>query len=151
PAIQTTAGPGPRLLGGGKPRDGAAAGGSLADVVRRSQEEKEKEGKPKKRSLGTITNENLKKGGGTAVATAKGSAPPAKPIGTPNPKETPRAEAALPKLPELRDDKGRTEADWKRLLIETSSRVTRAEQRVRDLENEARRLENEFFAFSDGN
>jgi len=109
---------------------------SLADIVRKSQEEKAKE--PKKKSLGVITNEQVKKAGdGKTKVTS----------GTPVPTATSVPVARF----EVRDNKGRTEADWRRISAEAKTRVARGEARVMKLEEDARRLENDFYAWSDGN
>jgi hypothetical protein len=57
----------------------------------------------------------------------------------------------VPVIPEWRDLKGRTEADWRRLVAEVRAGQTGAESRVKTLEAEVRRLENDFYAWSDGN
>ena len=125
-------------------RDFTTTGGSsLADIVRRSQEQKEREGQTPKKSLGVITNENLKSGEAQPAG--------AKPLksGTPTPRATPKA--GIAPIPEFRDAKGRSESDWKGLINDAQARVTRANARIRQLDNETKKLENDFYAWSDGN
>lgn len=113
-------------------------GGSLADVVKLSKEARKDQ--PSKKSLGTITNDNVRKGASPTatpkVASGKGASSPA-----PTP-----ANAYVP-----RDDKGRSEEDWKRLVNHSKAVLEESEARVRDLETKAKQLENDFYAMSDGN
>jgi hypothetical protein len=155
-ATSLTPTPGPVLstLGGGKAEIPAAGrAGSLADVVKLSKENR-KEQAPKK-SLGTITNETLRGGAAPTPTAGKGSVakvPQAKtaPVrtarggGTPVP--TPAAPAEV-----ARDDKGRSEADWRALVGRLKNAVSGGEAHVRDLDTKTRQLENDFYAMSDGN
>lgn len=114
---------------------------SLADTVRTAQPA---ETPAKKRSLGVITNESLKKDGDSAAGK-----------GTPTPSyRGARGSAAGPQpgpvTGEGRDDVGRTEADWKARAAAARKRVDAAEENVRRLETETKRLENDFYAWSDG-
>lgn len=118
-------------------------GGSLADVVKLSKEARKDQ--PSKKSLGTITNENVRKGASptpTPKATA-GKGVPGKTAGkdasSPEPTYVPR------------DDNGRSEEDWKRLVNHSKAVLEESEERVRDLETKAKQLENDFYAMSDGN
>jgi hypothetical protein len=138
-------------LGGGAATTQAArpigtGGSSLADIARRQKEQRERQGK--KPSLGVIDNESLRKGGqGTESAPGKGAA---KPKASPTP--APRTAAATaPPMPEWRDLKGRSEADWRRLMAGVRDRIAAAEGRVKTLEADAKRYENDFYAWSDGN
>ncbi len=153
PPTMTTDGPAPtpapKLKGvAGPSSESARTGQSLADVVRLSKEARK--GQPPKKSLGTITNESLKKGGAAAapgVTPAKGTkasssgAPPAR-TAAPTP---------FPTYDVPRDDKGRSEEDWRRLVAHTRAVAVAAEKRVSDLETRAKQLENDFYAMSDGN
>ncbi len=126
-------------------------GSSLGDIVRKSREEREGSETKKKRSLGIITNETLKKDGsrssddippgkrgkGTLNVLPKGSMP-APPTGVAGPLA-------------LRDGKGRTEEDWRAILKKSRSQLEKAEAEVKRLEPETKRLENDFYAWSDGN
>jgi BMFP domain-containing protein YqiC len=140
------------------PRSGGAAAGaptalpigtggtSLADIARRQKELREKEGK--KPSLGVISNETLRKG-------AAGGEPPSKKgAATSKASPTPAARATAPGIPpvaEWRDMKGRTEADWRQMMAGVREQIAAAESRVKALEAEAKRFENDFYAWSDGN
>ena len=134
----------PELLG---PEDGT----SLGEIVRRSKEGQKAPDAKKPRSLGTITNENLKKdgtkspaetaagkkGSGTLNVLPKGSMP-APPAGTAN-------------QPVLRDGRGRSEEDWRGILARSRAQTEKAEADVKRLDMETKRLENDFYAWSDGN
>ncbi|HQR45968.1 MAG TPA: hypothetical protein PK598_08135, partial [Thermoanaerobaculia bacterium] len=130
------------------PRTIGTGGASLADIARRQKEQREREGK--KPSLGVISNQTLRKGGpaGEEKAAKGGAKPKASP--TPAPRGT-AAAAPAPAVPEWRDLKGRTEADWRRLMSGVRDRVSAAESRVKTLEADARRYENDFYAWTDGN
>jgi outer membrane murein-binding lipoprotein Lpp len=125
------------------PKEIGIGGGSLADIARRNRARREKE--PKKKSLGVITNESLR----------KGSAP----VATPAPKgvETPAAHrvvgASTPTagIPEPRDFEGRTESEWRKRSADLKARQAQAEANVKKLDAEVHRLENDFYAWSDGN
>lgn len=120
----------------------ASEGGSLGDIARRTREEKK--GEPKKGTL-VITNESLRKGsekpakGGGSVQVVGRSSD--------HPEATPTPTFAIS---EYRDNQGRTEADWRRMMATARERATRAEEDVKRLEPEVRRLENDFYAWSDG-
>ncbi len=134
------------VLSGGKNQP-SGTGHSLADVVKRSKEARKD--KPKKKSLGTITNETLAKGG-TPTPTPKGAAgksPSEKPSGKVVPSAVPSPSAPYV----ARDDKGRTEDDWRKLVDRSKAAVDNGELRVRELETRAKQLENDFYAMSDGN
>ncbi len=141
--VPTSAAP---VLSGGKPQT-SGTGRSLADVVRLSKEARKDQ--PPKKSLGTITNDNLRKGG-SPTPTPKGAAgksPPGKASG----KEASSA-VPSPSAPYVaRDDKGRSEDDWKSLVDRSKATVAYGELRVRELETKAKQLENDFYAMSDGN
>ncbi len=113
--------------------------GSLADIAKKEKEKRQKEGK--RPSLGVISNESLKKGGATG-APARNEAK-----GKPAPTATP----GVVSIPEFRDLKGRSEAEWRRMMIMARGRVTAAEGKVASLESETKKLENDFYAWSDGN
>jgi len=159
PDLSTTPAPAPPQthtprLGGGPEAPSArrpigTGGSSLADIARRQKEQREREGK--KPSLGVITNETLRKGAPAGTPTpaplaAKGGR------GKASPTPAPRASTpAPPVIPEWRDQKGRTEADWRRIAGEVRASQAAAEARVKTLDAEVRRLENDFYAWSDGN
>jgi hypothetical protein len=118
-------------------------GGSLADVVKLSKEARK--GQAPKKSLGTITNDNVRKGASPTATpkAASGKGVPGKNASSPAP--TPG------KFDVARDDKGRSEEDWKRLVSHSKAVLEESEERVRDLETKAKQLENDFYAMSDGN
>ncbi|MDL1948856.1 hypothetical protein FBQ97_03470 [Acidobacteria bacterium ACD] len=112
-------------------------GPTLADVARENRARKEK---PATRSLGVIDNESLRKAGASPVRTptpGRGRSAPSSP-GT--------APAFVPT-----DNDGRTEEYWRGRARSTRIRVEGAENEARRLEAETRRLENDFYAWSDGN
>ena len=134
------------VLSGGKTQ-ASGTGRSLADVVKRSKEVRKDQ--PQKKSLGTITNETLRKGA-SPTPTPKGAAGKS-PSGKPSGKETPPA-VSSPSAPYVaRDDKGRSEDDWRKLVDRSKAAVDNGELRVRELETRAKQLENDFYAMSDGN
>lgn len=134
------------VLSGGKPRT-SGTGRSLADVVKSSKEASRDQ--PQKKSLGTITNETLRKGA-PPTPTPKGAAGKS-PSGKPSGKETSSA-VPPPSAPYVaRDDKGRSEDDWRRLVERSKASVHNGELRVRELETRSKQLENDFYAMSDGN
>ena len=152
-AISPTPTPGPATstLSGGKAEiPGAGRGSSLADVVKLSKENRKDQ--PGKKSLGTITNETLLKGATPTPTAGKGikgasaktaSGRPARGAASPTPTPGPPGVA--------RDDKGRSEADWRALVAHQRALVSDGEARVRDLETRTKQLENDFYAMSDGN
>jgi hypothetical protein len=145
PSATSPAAPPPRSAAGsqqaGPTQDiTGGAGGSLGDIVRKSRAEKESPQGKKKKSLGTITNENLKKDGAT-----KGTLNILPPGSMPVP-QAPSASAAG-----ARDAKGRTEEEFRRLTSANRAEQEKAEADVKRLELEVRRLENDFYAWSDGN
>jgi hypothetical protein len=122
-----------------------APSGSLGEAAKRARETpKPAEETAKKKSLGTITNESLKKPGSSGTTATAGKGTKATPAPT-RPTSTPVA------LYVQRDDAGRTEGDWKKLVKGAKDRITQTENRIRQLETESARLENDFYAWSDGN
>jgi hypothetical protein len=148
-SLTPVATPAAPVLSGGKSAPPGTAGrrDSLADVVKLSKETRKD--KPPKKSLGTITNDNLRKGGtptpAPKAATVKGTSGKASAKDGPSPTPTPNA----PYIP--RDDKGRSEADWRARVSRQNALVLDGEARVRDLETKSKQLENDFYAMSDGN
>ena len=141
--VPTSAAP---VLSGGKTQTPGTAR-SLADVVRLSKEARKDQ--PPKKSLGTITNDNLRKGG-FPTPTPKGAAGKSLP-GKASGKQASSA-VPSPSAPYVaRDDKGRSEDDWKSLVVRSKAAVANGELRVRELETKAKQLENDFYAMSDGN
>jgi Asp-tRNA(Asn)/Glu-tRNA(Gln) amidotransferase A subunit family amidase len=139
-----------KKLGGGsfgippKPTPGAGAG-SLADIARKAQEEDAAATRPGRRIV--ITNESLRRSEpapGSSAITITGSADK-KPVARTRPTATPS------EIPEYRDASGRTEAEWRRRAEEVRSRAAEVEAEITAARAEVRRLENDFYAWSDGN
>lgn len=143
-----------RKLGGGsfgvppaatpthRPKDG----GSLADVVRKTQDDAETGTRPSRGIV--ITNESLGKpaapSAGTSITIT--GRPGGKPV-----VRTPAPTPAPAEIPEYRDASGRTEAEWKERAAIARARAEKADADVTTAQAEARRLENDFYAWSDGN
>ncbi len=115
-------------------------GTSLADIARRAREKREASKTPV-RSLGTLTNESVKPKGGESKGASTSATP--RPSG--------KAPTPEPTLGAWKDNKGRTEADWRRMVSVAKERVTKAEAEEKSLDDEAKRLQNDFYAWSDGN
>jgi len=142
--------PAPKLTGVAGPASEAGhSGQSLADVVRLSKEARK--GQPARKSLGTITNETLGKGAAATPASttpAKGSAKtPAGAVRATRPTSPP---TPAPTYDVPRDDKGRSEAEWRGIMNHAHALVVDGEQRVKDLDMKSKQLENDFYAQSDG-
>ncbi|MBP7676774.1 MAG: hypothetical protein KBB14_10660 [Thermoanaerobaculia bacterium] len=143
---------GKKKLGGGsfgvppKPTPTPGPGtSSLADIARKAQEEEAASQRPGRRIV--ITNENLKRSEpaqGSSTISITGSADK-KPVARTRPT------AAPSEIPEYRDASGRTEAEWRRRAEEVRSRAAEAEAEIAAARAEVRRLENDFYAWSDGN
>lgn len=143
--------PAPKLTGVAGPAvDKGHAGQSLADVVRLSKEARKHQ--PPKKSLGTITNETLRKGGAAPTpAPGKGGARVLARTRTPAASAAGGGSATpAPTYDVPRDDKGRSEADWRGIANHAKALVGDAEKRVADLDTKSRQLENDFYAQSDG-
>jgi len=150
-SLTPTPGPASSTLSGGKAAiPGAGRGSSLADAVKLSKENRKDQ--PPKKSLGTITNDSLLKGATPTPNPGKGAAGKGASVKAASGKAARGAPTPTPGAPvESRDDKGRSEADWKALVGSQRARVTDGEARVRDLETRTKQLENDFYAMSDGN
>jgi hypothetical protein len=145
-----------RKLGGGSfgqppattPTAGAGGGGSLADIARKAQEDEAAAGRKPARKI-VITNESLRRaeptpaGGSISITGSAGSKPVVRVPPSPTPTVGP--------LPEYRDASGRTEAEWRDRAAAARERVVQAETDLVAAQEEARRLENDFYAWSDGN
>ncbi len=143
---------GKKKLGGGSfgtpprptPTPGAGSG-SLADVARKAQEEEAAAPRGGRRIV--ITNESLRRtepAQGSSTITITGTADK-KPVARTRPTAVPT------ELPEYRDASGRTEAEWRARAEEVRSRADEAEAAAAAARSEVRRLENDFYAWSDGN
>lgn len=118
---------------------------SLADIARKAQEEEAAAQRPGRRIV--ITNESLRRSEpaqGSSTITITGTADK-KPVARTRPTAVPT------EIPEYRDASGRTEAEWRRRAEEVRSRATAADAEVAAAREEVRRLENDFYAWSDGN
>ncbi len=141
-----------KKLGGGsfgvppKPTATPGAGsGSLADIARKAQEDEAAASRPGRRIV--ITNEDLRRSepaAGSSAITITGSADK-------RPVARTRPTAAPTEIPEYQDASGRTEADWRRRAEEIRSRAAAADSEITAARAEVRRLENDFYAWSDGN
>ena len=95
-----------------------------------------------------ITNDNLRKGP-SPTPTPKGTTGKSLP-GKGSGKEASTA-VPSPSAPYVaRDDKGRSEDDWRKLVDRSKAAVQIGESHVRELETKAKQLENDFYAQSDG-
>ena len=118
------------------------------DAARKAQDDNT--ASPQGRSQGVvITNESLRKNAPTptgASITITGSAkakPGSKAPSTPTPGPVFN--------PEYRDGSGRTEADWQRRAKVARERIELADAGLAAARENAKRLENDFYAWSDGN
>jgi BMFP domain-containing protein YqiC len=142
PDLTPTPAPAPRTAAetpGTAARPIGTGSGSLADIAKKQKEKREQEGK--RPSLGLISNQTLKKGSAAEAPPKNGAK------AKPSPTATPRS----PSIPEFRDLNGRNEAEWRRMVNAARGRVTAAEGKVASLEAETKKLENDFYAWSDGN
>jgi hypothetical protein len=146
PGPQATPTRGPVLKLGPRPtpKEIGVGGSSLADIARRNRAASEKEAK--KKSLGVISNETLRKGSAPAA-----TPPPPKGNEKSSAHRVVGAPTPTPGIPEPKDFEGRTESDWRRKSGELRARLAGAEASVKKLDAEVRRLENDFYAWSDGN
>lgn len=145
-----------RKLGGGSfgvppaptPTGGASRGGSLADVARKAQADEAASAPHPSRGV-VITNESLRKtaptptGASIAISGSSKSKPSTRVAPTPT-----RGPA---ENPEYRDASGRTETDWRKRALVARERIERANEGLSGAREHAKRLENDFYAWSDGN
>jgi len=153
-----TATPAPRLSGGfGRPRTtavptpGAEAGGqALSDVVHAAQETRE--GAAPEKGGVTINNRSLVKGSDKGrVSTSKSVPNPPHPGPSPAPTAAPPTTVAgtASGAPEA-SPTGGTEAEWKAIAAKDRKDVADAKARVAELDATAKKLENDFYAWDDG-
>ncbi|HTO86471.1 MAG TPA: hypothetical protein VMR54_02965 [Thermoanaerobaculia bacterium] len=124
------------------------AGQSLADVVRAAS--RTKQGKETPRPGVAITNESLVKDPNrgrltTWQATPRPAGRAAAAAATPAPERTAAAPSPSPSPQESSE-----EDKWRELARVTREKVEEAKTRVSRLESEARKLENDFYAWDDG-
>ncbi len=145
-----------RKLGGGTfgvlqiptPTGGSPGPGSLAGAARKAQdiEVSSSQGPPRRV---VITNESLRKGVPSPTGpsiTITGSAK-----SKPGSKAPPTPTSGPVVNPEYRDASGRTEADWQRRARVARQRIELADTGLSAARENAKRLENDFYAWSDGN
>lgn len=144
-----------RKLGGGSfgvppaPTPAAKSGkdGSLAGVVRQTQDQVAPQG-PKRSKGVVISNETLRKGEPTPTGRSITI------VGRPGEKpfvKAPQTPVPVPTPLEYRDSSGRTEADWRARAAAVRGAAEEAEAKLTAAQAEVRRLENDFYAWSDGN
>jgi hypothetical protein len=155
-AAAPTPTPRPRLTGGfGRPRAtpspaGPGSGQSMADVVRAAQESRGQTRGGEKPGV-TINNKTLvtnpEKGrvSTSKVAPVKPTAPVA-PARASAPAERGPESAAAPGTP----DSAGTEEQWRAAAHRARARVEEAAARIAELEAVVRKLENDFYAWDDG-
>lgn len=130
------------------PTGGAYRSGSIAGAARKTQEEENASTQKPSRGV-VITNESLRQAAptpGGASITIQGTAkskPKAKTAPTPDPGPV--------VSPEYRDASGRTEADWQKRATIARERIERADANLVAAQENVKRLENDFYAWSDGN
>ena len=135
------------LLPAPTPTGGPSRSGSLADAARKTQEDADSGQKPSRGVV--ITNETLRKG--TPPPTVAASPTKGSTRGKPNARALPTPVPAPTIDPEYRDASGRTEADWRKRAAIARERIERAVTGQVGAREEVKRLENDFYAWSDGN
>jgi hypothetical protein len=148
-----------RLSGGfGRAQSTPAAPGqkgqSLADVVRAASEARQTKETPKPSV--SITNQTLvtdpNRGRLTTWQPTPGGKPGARPAGSAATPAAGKASAAVaaPTPPPAESTAPSEEAEWRETARRTRQRVADAKDRVSRLEAEAKKLENDFYAWDDG-
>jgi hypothetical protein len=146
-----------RKLGGGNfglppgpTPTGGANDSTLAGAARKPQVTTPVPGEKPSRSI-VITNESLGKAepasGGTSITITGKPGGKTSVKAPPTPKGPPQPQP----IPEYRDASGRTEADWRSRATHARERIDRTAAEVASAQAEVRRLENDFYAWSDGN
>ena len=162
-AATPTPTPRPRLSGGfGRPRATpvpvavSEGGQSLADVVRAAQETRGENGAEKEKSGITIENKNLVKDSAKGRLTTSAHAAPSPPRPVAPAAATPAAAAssnananeAAGGVAATTEPGG--EAEWRETARRERKRVEDAKARVAELTATSRKLENDFYAWDDG-
>ena len=153
-----TATPAPRLSGGfGRPRTtpqptpAADAGGQgFSDVVHAAHETRD--GAPPEKSGVTINNRSLVKNAEKGrVSTSKPMPTAPRPAPAPAPTAVAQSAASAPATaaPDA-SSTGGTEAEWKAIASKARKRVSDDKARVSELEAATKKLENDFYAWDDG-
>jgi len=149
----------PRLSGGfGRPRatatpgDPATGGQSLADVVRAAHDGRGDKPAGGERGV-VIDNRSLvtdpNKGRVTTSRSVPTHAPAPKPAAIPAPASTTPAPASPPGAPSAESGTP-TEAEWRGIANASRKRVADAKSKVAELDATTRKLENDFYAWDDG-
>lgn len=133
------------------PATGAAAD-SLAAAARKAQEEAPPSNEKPGRKI-VITNESLARPeptpGGSSVTITGGAG--SKPVVKVPPTPAPLEPDAAPVMPAYRDASGRTEREWRDRAAAARESVQSTQSSLDAANEEAKRLENDFYAWSDGN
>jgi hypothetical protein len=145
-----------RKLGGGSfgaltmptPTGGAPRGGSIAGAARKTQDDVTAPSQGSSRGI-VITNESLRKGAPTPTSASLTITGSSKSKPTTKAQPTPTRGPVID--PEYRDASGRTEADWQKRALIARERIERAESGLNEARENVKRLENDFYAWSDGN
>ncbi len=145
-----------RKLGGGSfgmlpaptPTGGAPRNGSIAGAARKTQDAEPASTQGSSRRV-VITNESLRKVAPTPASASITISGTAK--SKPGTKTLPTPTRGPEVNPEYRDASGRTEEDWKRRAATARERITGADSGLAAARENAKRLENDFYAWSDGN
>lgn len=130
------------------PTGGAYRSGSIAGAARKTQEEESASTQKPSRGV-VITNESLRQAAPTpsgASITIQGTAK-----SSPRVKVPPTPDPGPVVSPEYRDASGRTESDWKKRATIARERIERADANLVAAQENVKRLENDFYAWSDGN
>jgi hypothetical protein len=130
------------------PAPAPQAGQSLADVVRAAS--RSRQGKETPRPAVAITNESLVKDPNRGRLTTWQATPrPAGRAATPGSTPAPEKAGAAPS-PSPSPQESSEEEKWRELARATRERVEESKTRISRLESEARKLENDFYAWDDG-
>ncbi len=146
--------PRPRLSGGfGRPRATPVApapadgGQSLADVVRAAQGTRETSGAPAEKGAVTIDNRSLVKSSDKGRLSTSGILPTRTPVAAGPGKA---AEGAAPGAAATPTPQAGGEAEWQEIARRDRKAVADAKARVSELTATSRKLENDFYAWDDG-
>lgn len=156
PAPTATPTPRPKLSGGfGRavvtPAEGAS-GQSLADIVRAAESTRSREA-PEKKGGVKIDNNTLVTDPSLGRVTTSRAAPPLQPASAPGPVTPSGSRTQIAPSPTASPAPGgpsQDELKWREAARQSKKRVEEARQRVAELEASARKLENDFYAWDDG-
>jgi hypothetical protein len=152
-ATTPTPTPRPRLSGGfGRPRATPVApavtdgGQSLADVVRAAQETRDMSGAPPEKGAVTIDNRSLVRNPDKGRLSTSSTLPTRTPVAAP----AKGSEGASAALAPVATPAGGGEAEWQEIARRDRKAVSDAKARVSELSATAKKLENDFYAWDDG-